>query len=208
MSALTLFFDFDGVLCKDRFYTTLIPQYPDVYQFISNAIFGGEQKYAERWMRGQFSYHEINQLISEATGIPLNTLSELFFDSVRQMRVNLQLIEFAETIKEKGFHIALVTNNMDIFNEITIPEKGLDRLFPVIVNSFDYGIMKHEKGGRLFDIALAKMGLDSYEDVWLIDDSPLVCTIFSGKGGHAYQYNDQAEFEQWIKRSDVFSADH
>ena len=60
-----IFFDFDGVLCTDRFYTTLKQDYPLALQFIEEKIFGGPLKYTDRWMRGEFSYHEINQLISD-----------------------------------------------------------------------------------------------------------------------------------------------
>jgi FMN phosphatase YigB (HAD superfamily) len=200
MSSLsTVFFDFDGVLCKDRFYTTLQPDYPHVMRFVNEAIFGGEQKYADRWMRGEFTYQEINRLIADSTGIPFGQLSELFLASVRQMRLNQAIIQFAEKLKQRGAGIAMVTNNMDIFNEVTVPEKGLDKVFPVIVNSFDHRIMKHDENGRLFDLALGKLGLASYQGAWLIDDSPLACATFETKGGRAYHYSDQANFEQWVE---------
>gem|GEM_PF-4931308 len=35
----TIFFDFDGVLCKDRFFTTLKETHPEVYNFIQEHIF-------------------------------------------------------------------------------------------------------------------------------------------------------------------------
>jgi hypothetical protein len=90
---------------------------------------------------------------------------------------------------------------MDIFNEITIPEKKLAEVFPVIVNSFDYKILKHDENGKLFDLALAKLGLDSYQEVRLIDDSPICCAVFAAKGGDAYQYSSQKEFELWLEQS-------
>jgi FMN phosphatase YigB (HAD superfamily) len=196
-----VFFDFDGVLCTDRFYTTLKIEYPHALQYISENIFGGPQKYAERWMRGEFSYHEINAVISEATEVPLDKLNRLFKSSVRQMRINTALIQFALSLKKRGIRIALVTGNMDIFNEITVPEKGLARVFPVIINSFDYKMLKIDANGRLFDIALEKVGLTSYQGVWLIDDSAEHCAIFAAKGGNVYQYSGQKQFELWLAES-------
>jgi FMN phosphatase YigB (HAD superfamily) len=194
-----VFFDFDGVLCTDRFYTTLLPDYPLASKFIGNSIFGGAHQYADRWMRGEFTYHQINRIISDATGMPFEKLTELFRASVRQMRLNPSLIQFALSLNKRGTRTALVTCNMDVFNEITVPEKGLDAVFPVIVNSFDYGLLKHEENGKMFDIALEKLGLDSYREVWLIDDSPIFCAAFEAKGGRAYRYTGLKDFELWLK---------
>ena len=152
------------------------------------------------WMRGKYSYQEINGVISDATGVPFSKVTELFKTGVRQMRINPALIQFALSLKRRGIRIALVTNNMDIFNEITIPEKNLADVFPVIINSFDYKLMKQDENGKLFDIALVKLGLDSYQGVYLIDDSPTYCTIFTAKGGNAYQYSGQKEFESVVGR--------
>lgn len=194
-----VFFDFDGVLCTDRFYANLEPDFPLALQFINETIFCGENSYADRWMRGEFSYHEINRLISKTTGVPFYRLTETFIASVRQMRVNPTLIQLAISLKQRSIKIAIVTNNMDIFNEITIPEKGLADIFPVIVNSFDYKRMKHDDNGKLFDIALERRGLDSYKETCLVDDSPLICSLFKAKGGDSYQYSGLEEFQAWVK---------
>jgi FMN phosphatase YigB (HAD superfamily) len=199
-----IFFDFDGVLCTDRFYTTLYPDFPKVTKYIDEAVFGGENNYSDRWMRGKLSHTEMNRIISEATGISYEKLSELFVKSVRQMTVNPELIRFAISCRLKGIKTALVTDNMDIFNEITVPEKHLAEVFPVIVNSCDYGILKLEENGRLFDITLAKTGLNSYKDVLLIDNSTRACAAFLSKGGQAHLYTGQIEFDLWLIRDGLF----
>jgi FMN phosphatase YigB (HAD superfamily) len=193
-------FDFDGVLCTDHFYTTLKQKYPQVIKFINENIFSGPQHYADRWMKGEFSYHQINKLISDTTGIPFEELTELFKTSVRQMKISPALIQLALLLKKRGTKIALVTGNMDIFNEITIPEKHLADIFSVIVNSCDYKMGKYDDNGKLFDIALEKLGLSSFQGVLLVDDSLTSCTIFTAKGGLAHQYSGQAELELWLKR--------
>jgi FMN phosphatase YigB (HAD superfamily) len=195
-----IFFDFDGVLCTDRFYTTLHSDLPEVMKFIDEAVFGGENNYSDRWMRGELTYKEVNKIISAATGVSFEKLTELFIKSVRQMTVNPEIIRFASSCRYEGIKTALVTDNMDIFNEITVTEKHLAEVFPVIVNSCDYGILKLEDDGRLFDITLEKAGLKSYIDVWLIDNSPRACTAFINKGGQAYLYTGQTEFNAWLKR--------
>jgi FMN phosphatase YigB (HAD superfamily) len=193
-----VFFDFDGVLCTDRFYTTLLPDYPQVVDWISAHVFSGE-KYCDNWMRGELNWHDINNIIARATTVSPRLLDERLLSSVRKMTVNPALMQFAEALKQKGVKVALVTSNMDVFNEITVPEKHLDETFPVIANSYDYKLMKHDENGRLFDIALRRLGLRSYEGVLLIDDSPICCDIFIEKGGEAYRYTGLSAFEEWSK---------
>jgi FMN phosphatase YigB (HAD superfamily) len=200
-----VFFDFDGVLCTDRFYTTLLPEYPQVVRWIGNNIFGGE-KYCDAWMRGEFTWWEINKLIAAATGIDCELLDERLEESVRLMQINTTLIQFADRLKQNGVKTALVTGNMDIFNEITVPEKGLDKVFPLILNSWDYKLMKQDEEGRIFDIAREKLGLPDFKDILLIDDSPIYCAIFKAKGGQVYQYSNEADFLKWVKDS-VLSFD-
>ncbi|MBD3280699.1 hypothetical protein GF389_04205 [Candidatus Dojkabacteria bacterium] len=79
-----VFFDFDGVLSQDRFYATFTETYPQVTKHVDDVIFRGQEKYSDQWMRGELSYHDINTMVAEATGVPGKTLTELFLDSVRQ----------------------------------------------------------------------------------------------------------------------------
>jgi FMN phosphatase YigB (HAD superfamily) len=193
-----VFFDFDGVLCTDRFYTTLEPDYPQVINWINQHVFGGE-KYADRWMRGEYTYRQINKIIADATGIPYPLLNERMLASIHLMKVNPVVLQFAEDLKKKSIKTAIVTGNMDVFDEITVPEKKLDKIFPVIVNSWDFKLMKQDENGILFDIALQRLGLYSYKGVTLVDDSLAYCDMFKEKGGDYYHYTDQEAFEKWAK---------
>jgi FMN phosphatase YigB (HAD superfamily) len=195
---IAVLFDFDGVLCTDRFYTTLEPEYPDVISWINRHVFGGEN-YFVRWMRGEYTHRQINAIIAEKTGLEFNKLNELFIESVRQMKINPVVIEFAKKLQHKNIKTALVTGNMDIFNEITVPEKQLDKVFPVIVNSYDFNLLKVDENGKLFDIALHQLGLASCEGVILVDDSLTHGQIFKEKGGEFFYYTGQEAFEKWAK---------
>jgi FMN phosphatase YigB (HAD superfamily) len=196
-----VFFDFDGVLCTDYFYTTLRKNYPDILEFINKEIFRSEQKYSDRWMRGEFSYDDINKMVSKATGISMNKLTELFIESIKLMRINKELLELAQNLKKNGVQIALVTNNMDVFNEVTVPHNSLDKVFPAIVNSSDHGAMKHEQNGKLFDLALQQLGLDSFKNVLLMDDSEKACKMFESKGGMTYLFHGVKDFEVWSRKN-------
>lgn len=167
-----VFFDFDGVICHDLFYTTLKKDYADVYTFIQEEVFS--TSLVDKWMRNEKTSSDINKLIAQETRIDFNTLDFLFRESVKQMKFDQKVINFISSLSCKK---ALVTDNMDIFNEIT--KKRLEYLFPTIIVSCDYGTLKKE---GLFDIALEEMGLSSYNDTLLFDDSKEVISAFKGKG--------------------------
>ncbi len=202
--AEAVLFDFDGVLCTDKFYTNLAGDYPDVHDFITTQLFGGDFTTVIDWMKGVYTYNEINLLISEATGIPFTTLTEYFIESVRAMKLNEPLLRFASSLRRNEVKTAIVTGNMDIFNIVTVPENKLYNYFQEIVNSCDYGLLKNEENGKLFDITLEKLGLASFENTWLIDDSPVNCALYESKGGKSYRYTGQPDFEAWLEDSGVF----
>lgn len=69
MSYQTVLFDFDGVLCNDRFYEkTLLPKFRNVYDWIQLNIFS-DKELVWKWMRGQIDSGGINRLIAESTDI-------------------------------------------------------------------------------------------------------------------------------------------
>jgi FMN phosphatase YigB (HAD superfamily) len=117
------------------------------------------------------------------------------------MKLEIRLLDLACDLQKKGTSVALVTNNMDIFNEVTIPYHNLDKIFPVIVNSCDHGFLKHEEGGRLFDIALQKLKQDSFKKALLIDDSAKVRKVFEDKGGTTFAYTVYENFEPWAREN-------
>jgi FMN phosphatase YigB (HAD superfamily) len=203
-----VFFDYDGVLCSDYFYENLRDSYPLVWDYKNRVIFGGEQKYSDRWMRGEFSYHEINRMISAATGISFPLLEKLFIASVHAMTINQELLEFAVKLKQIGVPIALVSNNMDVFNEVTIPVNHLDRIFPVIINSCDHGALKHEQNGKLFDLTLARLRLTSFDNILLIDNSSKSCDMFESKGGRVHRFTNMENFRNWEKSSASLPFSH
>jgi FMN phosphatase YigB (HAD superfamily) len=206
MAYKTIIFDFDGVLCRDYFYTNLKASYPEVSDFINTKIFVKGGDVSDKWMRGEFAADDVNKIISDNTGINFDELSNLFIESVYAMKIDNRLLDLAKTVVLEGKKVALVTNNMDVFNEITIKNYNLDKIFPVIVNSCDYGIMKHDENGRLFDIAMEKLGVLNYDGALLIDDSSKARTAFESKGGATFPYENYEQFEPWMKENLLATA--
>lgn len=191
MAQQVILFDFDGVLCRGKFYEkTLLPDYAQVYDWIQNNIFGaGSKELVKSWMRNQIDTVSINRLISENTGIEFGKLSGLFKESVRQMELEKEILELARDVKLAGKKIAIVTDNMQVFSQITVPHNKLDSLFEVIINSADHGCLKKDLNGELFDVALAALKTES-KNCFLIDDSATNIEKFRKKGGQGHCFQD------------------
>jgi len=197
MSYQAVLFDFDGVLCKGRFYEkTLLPDHPEVYGWIQRNVFGNKEL-VQKWMRGQVSSMDINGLIAENTGINHETLGELYRESIRKMELDSEVKELAESLKLSGRKIGLVTDNMDIFTEITVPNHRLNELFDIIVNSADHGVLKKEAEGKLFNIALTALG-ETIGNSLMIDDSEATIEFYRQKGGSGLIYKNPAELKKFV----------
>lgn len=201
MKYQAVIFDFDGVLSRGRFYANLQKPRPLVWQFIQENIFDwhGERKIVDLWLRGEVGWRQINCFVSKYTGFPLPKLDELFIKSVKQMKIEPDILALAKKLKSRGVKLALVTNHMDIFDEIIIGYNGLDKVFPVIINSSNYGIFKSEQNGFLFDVAMKALGENDYGKCLLIDDSLKNCEVFSQKGGGFFHYQNWRTFCLWLR---------
>lgn len=193
-------FDFDGVLSTDRFYVNsnykrLLSEHPQTWEFIQGHIFQNSD-IPDRWMRNELTMDDVNYFISQQTGIPFDQLSQILIENISHMRIEQRLLTLARQLRDKQVAVGIVTNNMDVFNKVTIPR--LKGVFPVIVNSADYGLLKQESDGKLFDIALELLGIyPKYSKTLLIDDSVSARAIFQAKGGNTYAYSTYDSFETW-----------
>lgn len=198
MSYQTVLFDFDEVLCKGRFYKkTLLPNYCEVYDWIQTNIFGNKEV-VQKWMRNQINSAEINRLIVENTDVGYEKLNELYEESIRGMELEKEMIDLVKSLKRSGKKVGIVTDNMDIFTQITIPNHQLDTLFDVIINSADHGILKKDDNGRLFDVALTALG-EKIENSLMIDDSESTIELYKQKGGHGIVYRNITELELFLQ---------
>lgn len=198
MNYQAVLFDFDGVLCKGKFYeATLLPEYRKIYDWIQKNIFGNDEL-VRKWMINQINSADINQLIAENTGIQYETLKELYEESVRKKKLEKEIISLAKQLKMSGKKIGIVTNNMDVFTQITIPTHQLDIVFDGIINSADHGLLKKDNEGKLFDIALTILG-ENIENSLMIDDSEQTIELYKKKGGHGFIYRDVAELKSFLR---------
>lgn len=143
------------MLYREKFYEkTLIHNYSEVYNWIQLNIFGNKPL-VQKWMKGQISSVEVNRLIAKNANIDLEILSSLYHDSVSKIKLDSRIEKLVRALKSAGQKVEIVTDNMEVFTQIIVPEHGLNKLFEVIINSANYGLLKQEVKGKLFDKALA-----------------------------------------------------
>lgn len=188
MEIRTVLFDFYGVLSKDLLYQRAAEKYPQAYAWVQQHLFKAEQPILWDWMRGKARTEEVNALVARSSGVDPDELHALFVQGVREMRLDRNLLAAAVALKTRGFKVGLVTDNMDFFTTVTVPHHGLDRIYDVIVNSADHGLLKGDDGGRLFDIALEKIGETDIGRSLLVDDTAEKNEGYRAKGGQIHQY--------------------
>lgn len=198
MSYQTILFDFDGVLCKGRFYEkTLLPDYPEIYDWIQINVFG-DKDLVQDWMRNRVTSDDINKLVTKNTGIEDEFLNKMYEESIRRMELEKEVINVAESLKLSGKKIGIVTDNMDVFTKITIPNHRLDTLFDIIINSADHGLLKKDENGKLFVIALTALER-KIENSLMIDDSESTIELYKQKGGQGFMYKNPAELKSFLR---------
>lgn len=193
MNYKTIIFDFDGVLCQDRFFAkTLLPDQADLYNKIQELIFGNKEL-VRKWCRNDVTASDIVQMIVDQTNLDFDLVEDYLYESVRMMELVPEVFALAKQLKAMRMKLALVTDNMDVFSEIVVETHQLHDVFDAIINSADYGLVKRDNDGELFEIAHDMLG-SSFEESLLIDDSVKTNQLYERKGGHAFLYeNNLAE---------------
>lgn len=187
--ARAVLFDFHHVLSHDHFYeSTLLPDYKEVSEWISQNIFS-DQELIRHWMRGKTTWRVLHDRITDATGMDRVLLDRLFVESVKQMKIETEMIELAQELKRAGHKLAIVTDNMDIFSEVTVPHQKFDLLFDVIFNSADHGLLKQDEHGKLFQCVADVLGVPIEQSIF-IDDSKNNTDLFIELGGQAILHTD------------------
>lgn len=194
----TVLFDFHNVLSRSYIYDGAEESCPGIRKFVEKEIFAAGSDLPNRWMRGELSSADINRLISERLGIDCGVVAGLQQDSVRKMDLETRLLELAQRLRKDRVKTAIVSDNVDIFSEVTVKHFGLDSIFDAVINSAEHGLLKSDAEGRLFDIALERLGESDYARTLLIDDSLTVKPVFEKKGGTVFTYSTYEEFEPWM----------
>lgn len=197
-----ILFDFNNVLSKDQFYSTLRQSHPDEYKKITQILFSSESyPLVSRWMRGEMSYKEIHQLLSQKVGLPAYVLNKALIDSVKKMTLNELLFDFSQNMRACGVKIAILTDNMDVFDKVYIPHVSLNKKFDGIFSSSSFNKLKLDKNAELIFEAISSMQAEP-KNTLFIDDCFENGNILKKAGGIFYHYDrylaGHGDFLEWF----------
>jgi FMN phosphatase YigB (HAD superfamily) len=192
-----IFIDWDGTLCWSRFWESLLKS--DLkFAAVVNDFFVSDKKIVIDWMRGKFKSEEINKIISEKTGLPLDMIWQTFVSDCKRMEVDPEIVILIKELRKK-YSVILITGNMDCFTRFTVPALRLNEMFDYIVNSADVGYFKTDYNGKIFIDCLKQFNIDDISSAYLLEDSLKTCAMFNQLGGTAIKINDKKDTVNCLK---------
>lgn len=188
----TVFVDFDGTICFNRFWEHLPAA---EYQAIQAVLFNPDNgELIREWMRGKHSMEDICVMVSRDTGLSFKYLLKEFTTSACAFSVSETVLELIQQLRDQ-FHVVLITGNMDSFHRYTALALKLESYFDVIANSWEVGLLKTDDHGSIF----RKFVRGAIEDSYLIEDSAASCETFCQLGGTALQVTHETSAEDHIR---------
>ena len=187
-------FDFGGTLSSDPYFKMLGPR---ALKHVDNMMTGREDPHiSQGWATGLLSSRDVANHLSPKTGVEPDVILSALYEGCAQIEFNEAVWNFV--LQQRGLErkTPLVTGNFDVFNEVVVPARGLDKVFDAIVNSCDYGTGDKDE---LWPIAFDLLGeAYGYSTSLLIEDTSHEVGRFRELGGVAYQYTDDAAFNKWL----------
>lgn len=120
----TLFIDFDGTICHDKFWRNLSENKRSLVQ---NIVFIENPLLVIDWMCGEHISEEVNNFASQETVFKIQTLWDTFVNDCKTMLVDQDMLHLIADLREK-FHVVLIAGNMDCFDRFTIPAFKIRKL--------------------------------------------------------------------------------
>lgn len=199
--------DFDGVLSNVNrdfintgFYTTIRNENPELMQNIGNFLFKSSSGYITKaWMQGDISYKELNALMARKFGTTEEYLNKHLVESVRKMKMNNELIDFYQVQRAKNIKVCIMSDNMDIFSEVSVKHFNLNKCFDKIYNSADVKQLKRDKNCELAKRIANEFGCGNNE-VLVIDDGKKLLDELNEYNFKTFLYNNETrdQFENYF----------
>jgi epoxide hydrolase-like predicted phosphatase len=137
--------------------------------------------------------HGLSEELSTQLGRPveLHGFGEQYF---QHLHPNEGMIDYMRELRERGYRLAICTNNVREWEELWRAKLPVDELFDVVVDSAFVGVRKPEH--RIYEMTLERLGVPA-EVALLIDDIELNCDAARAMGIEAiwFRSNEQAMAE-------------
>ena len=132
----------------------------------------------------------LGEQLTEQLGRPveLHGFGERYFENLHP---NAQMIDYMRELRQRGYKLAICTNNVREWEQLWRAKLPVDEIFDVVVDSGFVGVRKPEP--RIYEITLERLGI-SPEAALLIDDVEVNCTAARELGLRAiwFQSTEQA----------------
>lgn len=196
-----LLVDFDGVMSQGRFYVGHPEAYTREFSHLQKVLFQeNRDDLLKRWMRGKIDFRTLHRQIAQEVGIDPAIYDVALIESVRRMQLNERMLKTVQEVRATDVQVALFTDNMDIFDEVSVDHHKLADYFDAIYSSSQHGKMKVEDDS-LFMRACREFSVEPM-DVALVDDSRTSTEAVKGFGGYAFLYesyiDSHLEFTRWL----------
>jgi putative hydrolase of the HAD superfamily len=102
--------------------------------------------------------------------VDMTGFSERYFE---HLHPNQALIDYMRELRQRGYRMAICTNNVREWEPLWRAKLPVDEIFDVVVDSAFVGMRKPEPG--IYELTLAHLGVDAAQAL-LVDDIELNCT--------------------------------
>ncbi len=169
-----VFVDWHKTLCSCPFFHQLQKQDEALYDKLDHRLFEDMpiEQFVE-WMRGRITKEDIIKRLS-GNDLSLSLVADLLKTGCETMTLDRKdYLKWIKKIRKKGKKVVIATDNVDTFDDYTVPALKLNRYFDDILCSFRLQKLKYDVvDGKMlfFDDFLKKHGI-RYDEAMLIDDS-------------------------------------
>jgi putative hydrolase of the HAD superfamily len=109
---------------------------------------------------------------------------------LEQLDTNPRMIEYMRELRERGYKMAICTNNIREWEERWRAKLPVDEIFDVVVDSSAVGTRKPEP--RIYEITLERLGVEPSATVF-VDDLEVNCTAARELGMSAVWFRDTGQ---------------
>ena len=118
----------------------------------------------------------------------LHRFYEVFFDALHP---NEAMVELMRGLRDRGYRMALLTNNVREWEPVWRTKLPVDEIFEVVIDSAYVGIRKPEP--EIYELTLKRLGGVAPEAALFIDDVAVNCEAARGLGINAVQFRDSEQ---------------
>ena len=116
--------------------------------------------------------------------VDLERFGETFFE---HLKPNEELFAFMRTLHERGYRMAILTNNVREWEPLWRSMLPIDELFELVVYSGFEGVRKPDP--RIYEVTLDRLGV-APEATLFVDDMEINCDAARALGMSAVQFRD------------------